>query len=626
MTKTTSGRYHRILGLDVAGGFLDGLKLEFSADLNCLIGGRGAGKTTALELLRWALKDSQGGAAARADLQKLVRANLGKEGRVRVAIETKDGLRYTVERGLDGDAEVLGERGRATGLTLAHGVIFDLDVYSQSEIESIAMSPTHQLGLIDRVAGGELRDVQERLRGVRAELDTNAREVQSLGRDLRELDAALEELPVVREKVASLRPTGAAPGLDAAVAEKGQRERESRAVAQTDELLRRERDALEQAIVALGAEPAVPAPALRGPNRDALRAVAEAVDECRHEVKAYVLGARGALDRCAARLDAARRLLAAGHEAQDKRYWDLMALHDRERVRSQERLHFERRLHELQERQQLRDQRRDALQAKLAHRRALLASLSALRDERFTLRRAVADGWSAQLAPAIRVSLRQGADRTAFRAALLEAFREPSARKKAQDVVERVADAYTPSDLVATLARDEAADDIAELGFTKQKAGWFVEELRESGVPALAESVDLEDVPQIELKDGRAYKVAAHLSTGQKCTTILPILLLESERPLLIDQPEDNLDNSFIYETIVSQVRGVKRQRQLIFVTHNPNIPVLGEASRVFVLRSDGAQARLHAVGAVDDVRDDVATILEGGRAAFEARRARYGY
>src|SRR5690606_30577891 len=102
-------------------------------------------------------------------------------------------------------------------------------------------------------------------------------------------------------------------------------------------------------------------------------------------------------------------------------------------------------------------------------------------------------------------------------------------------------------------------------------------------------------------------------------------LLMESERPLLVDQPEDNLDNAFVFETIVQSINEVKGRRQLIFVTHNPNIPVLGDAERVFALRSTGRAATVAKAGSVDDVALEIMTILEGGRAAFEARRKRYG-
>ncbi|HLK17205.1 MAG TPA: hypothetical protein VKT78_20545 [Fimbriimonadaceae bacterium] len=102
--------------------------------------------------------------------------------------------------------------------------------------------------------------------------------------------------------------------------------------------------------------------------------------------------------------------------------------------------------------------------------------------------------------------------------------------------------------------------------------------------------------------------------------------MTQSERPLLIDQPEDNLDNAFVYDTIVTALRAVKGSRQVIFVTHNPNIPVLGEAERVFVFASDGHHAEVRRFGTVDDCKDDIERILEGGREAFLQRKRRYGH
>ena len=107
---------------------------------------------------------------------------------------------------------------------------------------------------------------------------------------------------------------------------------------------------------------------------------------------------------------------------------------------------------------------------------------------------------------------------------------------------------------------------------------------------------------------------------------ILPILLLESERPLLIDQPEDNLDNAFVYDTIVKSLRNAKGGRQLIFVTHNPNIPVLGEADRVFVFASDGRQGTVTHRGTVEDVKEQIEHLLEGGKEAFVLRMHKYGH
>jgi len=127
------------------------------------------------------------------------------------------------------------------------------------------------------------------------------------------------------------------------------------------------------------------------------------------------------------------------------------------------------------------------------------------------------------------------------------------------------------------------------------------------------------------------------LSKGQKATAVLLLLLLESDAPLIVDQPEDDLDNRFISDGIVPKIRIGKQRRQFVFATHNANIPVLGDAELIAALEASGepgagvpAQARLaeDGVGSIDNsaVRQLVGEILEGGEAAFEMRRMKYGY
>ena len=147
--------------------------------------------------------------------------------------------------------------------------------------------------------------------------------------------------------------------------------------------------------------------------------------------------------------------------------------------------------------------------------------------------------------------------------------------------------------------------------------------------PLDVEVIEIEDRVSIELNVASAgqplFKDAAELSQGQKCTALLPLLLSRREMPLLIDQPEDNLDNHFIYETVVDAVRRLRDVRQMIFITHNANIPVLGEADLVVVMNSDGKKGYLQKCGTLDECRDEIVDLLEGGKQAFEARSRRYG-
>lgn len=111
-------------------------------------------------------------------------------------------------------------------------------------------------------------------------------------------------------------------------------------------------------------------------------------------------------------------------------------------------------------------------------------------------------------------------------------------------------------------------------------------------------------------------------SAGQKAAAILAFLLSHGNEPLIIDQPEDDLDNALIYDLIVKQIHENKNRRQLIIVTHNPNIVVNGDSELVHVLKFEGGQVKIDPQGGLEEscIRESVCTIMEGGRQAFVKR------
>ena len=103
------------------------------------------------------------------------------------------------------------------------------------------------------------------------------------------------------------------------------------------------------------------------------------------------------------------------------------------------------------------------------------------------------------------------------------------------------------------------------------------------------EELELPATTKIELNTAAndappTWQTLEALSTGQKATAVLLLLLLESDAPLVVDQPEDDLDNSFIADGVVPTMKHEKRKRQFIFSTHNANIPVLGDAELIIGL------------------------------------------
>lgn len=111
-------------------------------------------------------------------------------------------------------------------------------------------------------------------------------------------------------------------------------------------------------------------------------------------------------------------------------------------------------------------------------------------------------------------------------------------------------------------------------------------------------------------------------SAGQKAAAILAFLLSHGDEPIIVDQPEDDLDNALVYSLIVNQIQTNKKRRQIIIVTHNPNIVVNGDAELVNVMEFRGGQVQIKTSGSLieKNIRDEVCEIMEGGREAFNKR------
>lgn len=127
------------------------------------------------------------------------------------------------------------------------------------------------------------------------------------------------------------------------------------------------------------------------------------------------------------------------------------------------------------------------------------------------------------------------------------------------------------------------------------------------------------------------YIAFAQASAGQRATALMRVLLAEEGAPLIVDQPEDDLDNKIIHE-IAADIWEAKTRRQLVFASHNANLVVNGDADLVIVfdygVAGEQSSGVIRAEGAIDDkaVRTAIAEIMEGGRGAFQLRSDKYGF
>lgn len=133
-------------------------------------------------------------------------------------------------------------------------------------------------------------------------------------------------------------------------------------------------------------------------------------------------------------------------------------------------------------------------------------------------------------------------------------------------------------------------------------------------------------VVQYKPEGGRSYLPLSTASAGQKTTAILTFILAYGKIPLLLDQPEDDLDNKLVYDLVVKRLKKAKSNRQVIVVTHNANIPVNGDAEYITSMDSESRFVQVKTQGTLDkeDVRKEICDVMEGTEYAFEMRAKKY--
>jgi len=196
-----------------------------------------------------------------------------------------------------------------------------------------------------------------------------------------------------------------------------------------------------------------------------------------------------------------------------------------------------------------------------------------------------------------------------------------------------------PGLLQAVIKKDKAAIKAVKASdgatvFADADAHTIIDNLSAPEVMQKLQAVEVSDTPQLivtKAVTGQPRPIIrdfSRLSLGQKQSVLLALMLsADSNRPLIIDQPEDHLDSEFIYQTLVPVLRRAKERRQVIIVTHNANIAVLGDAEQIIVLKAQDDTGRIVSRGSIDhaETRQYACDILEGSAEAFRRRAAIYG-
>lgn len=615
--------------VEINGGFLPGLKLALPRGLICIIGPRGSGKSTLAEAMRFAIKGAGGAPRQRTDL---LQANLGSNGLVTVIANTGAEATYTVRRAYKQPAVLFAADGRPIpNVDLERGTFLPLDAYNSLEIEDIAdeVLGAKRRALLDDLRGEELSRINLSLAEHRRGLEANSDRIKSMRGAIDDLSEQIEEFGDVRARLSAMGPLPESePSAEYTKAHKQQQcnTREGKRVEKVTEAigsLGRDAEALQarmldQSSFSIVEENSSNSALLKKRQAELLKAIGRCSDnlatlvENIHSVSACMKSIRTELRDVHSKQS---NELAKLQEAQQ-------AVGEKYRIQ----LELEQKVEKLEEIEAELAHEKQDLDGLLESRKSLKAAFLLEREQISSLRDSVARELQSETGYKVRIRVLRNADDLAYRTILTEGLK--GARVRNHDEILDSLLQLRPEQLAQFITSNDAngLDDTCSFG--PERAQRIVDAFHENIDPLELEVVEIQDQVRIELNvsttEEPLFKDAAELSRGQKCTALLPILLARRDNPLIIDQPEDNLDNHFIYETVVNSIQRLKGRRQMIFITHNANIPVLAEADLVIVLNSDGKKGYVERAGSVDQCRDQIVDLLEGGREAFELRRKRY--
>jgi DNA repair exonuclease SbcCD ATPase subunit len=595
----------RIERLEVNGGFLDGLKLPFTDGLNVLIGARGAGKTSILELIRYAL----GVPAMTADAEDAARTQalaVLADGSVSVFCTVADEPLIFTRSGLDD----------APAVSTSHAYDPPL-IVSQNEIEAIGLSPPGRREMLDHLIDpdewrqaavadtpAETATLQRRLESIRQEREQLTARAASAGELATQLAEAEKEQAVHAKAVAKAKP------LQKKIADQSDALGNLRAAADTyriaEEAISQWRKEIDDAVVERSL-PKLPSAALEAQLAASVQAVRE-----------HLAGALRELDAMKGKLSKER---VSEHARQGKLQAELKEGTEELEEIQKGAGELGRRVSAL--RQQLKEhegqmKRVEQLGGEIAtlvaaRERALDEAEERLGD-RYRLRVETAADVTKRFHGRIEVRVVRTGELADYEAVLVNLLQGSNLQYK--PLAATLAKCMSPRELLMNV-EDSNSDAIAESAkISKERALRLVAHLQEKHIAPLL-LAPLQDAVDFALLDGTEYKPTRQLSMGQRCTVVLPMLLAAEHESILLDQPEDHLDNAFIVETLVQAIRDRANDGQVLVATHNANVPVLGDAQNVIVLASDGRHGFVDTAG-------PLTTLMEGGAEAFARRAAFY--
>jgi len=614
----------RICGVAIAGGFLHNEIIHFSDNLNSLIGGRGTGKSTAIRAIAYAfgMNDEF--------------ANYDNcPDSVTVFCEDANGIPYCYVRTRGGDVEVKAKEDRS--ITDVPIDSFRIEYFGQGELAKVAEDPLKRPDLfqefLDRHTN--LRDLLETEESLVTSLRENAGRLNPIENAFGQLTGKKKSLEEIEKKlkVAEEGKLREVVGMQSKLASE-KIVRESIEAIATEyitgwTLSNIQRD-FDQILATAGTCTENEA------SKRTIAAIKAVLLQNNEAIRQKELELNAILKSCAKELTRLAGELKVSHQRMSGEVatmlGDLKSRGFATDIPGLEALLRQKTLvaKEIAGIEQRTEERKQCWE----QRTKLLMELKEVREEMTARRKAQLKGINANLAETIKdYTIFVKYDDAGITAEFESFIQEKMHGTYLQDsLIENLCSHITPSELADLVLRRSFVEISTKANISIEWAQKIVDKLcywyilfelqalakqPKPVITVLTKSTPPKEIPVLQLSD------------GQRHTILLTIAMLaESNVPLVIDQPEDDLDNAFIFSSIVNTLRAIKEKHQVILVTHNANIAVLGDSELILPMCRENDCGKIKHRGSIDtDVtKQCVLDILEGGLAAFLRRKEMYSH
>lgn len=612
-----------IKNISVSQGFLSG-SYHFHEGLNCIVGGKGVGKSLLVEAIRFGLKQESELEQISKDHKSKLEKRFGIGCSVEIQVVSKSGQEFKITRVYDGETNPTNVLRPSDNSEYDGEVdeLFTIMAYSQTEAVEIARDETAQLSLVDRLL--DLTSLFRELRKIQEQLNVLDQDLANCISEAEKCNQLKTEIASVEEKIAEIdRQLGSGEHVtyNQMLTKKDYLDEHTQQLNEWKKSLREEKEKIDSDDL-----PDLPEELeddtlsknfndLSITNKEEIKtSIQESIDLIETKIM-ELQNLRKDWD------DELQDAKQAYEEWAEEAGGDAPSLTKKRKELDLELKDLEESLSNSQ------SIANNAFDYKVK-RDEQLDKLEEVRNRIFEIRSTKYEEITEATEERLRLSLTKNGNRKRFEERLIEICRGTHTR---HEDLKRLAKKITPREFGKILLEDDAT----ELEQVSDIDGNLAERIYEGASESLniqeilfLQHQDLmDDAPTIELKkqDG-SYGKLSELSIGQKSSALLMIALTDNDSPILIDQPEDALDLASVFEDITTPIRSRKEQRQFLLTTHNPTVAVAGDADRFQVLKATSSTTDISVHGAIErkDVRKEIILHLEGGERSFELKTKKY--